>query len=75
MSLTLAISLIVLADLALLAGLSYMMSRAKLLTPHASDRLAVTHRASAQLKRPSAATARRHPRRTPARVGGQPVEA
>lgn len=36
MSLTLAITLIVLADVALLAGLCYMMSRAKLLTPHVS---------------------------------------
>ena len=34
MSLSLAIAIIVLADLALLAGLSYVMSRAKLLTPH-----------------------------------------
>ena len=35
MSLTLAITIIVLADLALIGVLAFVMSRAKLLTPHA----------------------------------------
>ena len=38
MSLSLAITLNVLADLALLGGLSYAMSRTALLTPHRSSR-------------------------------------
>jgi hypothetical protein len=34
MSLSLAIALIIVADIALLAGLAFVMSRAALLTPH-----------------------------------------
>ena len=72
MSLTLAIIIVILADVALLAGLSYVMSRAKLLTPHASRHDAspaaqatVTHRRHAH------APARRSaPRNTPARRAG-----
>jgi hypothetical protein len=36
MSLSVAIAVIVLADLAIIAALSYVMSRANLLTPHLS---------------------------------------
>lgn len=36
MTLSLAIALILIADLALIAGVSYVMSRAKGLTPHVS---------------------------------------
>jgi hypothetical protein len=38
MSFSVAIALIVLADLALIAGLGYVMSRATRLTPHVSGR-------------------------------------
>jgi hypothetical protein len=41
-SLSVAIAIIVLADLAIIAALSYVMSRANLLTPHVS---AITTRA------------------------------
>jgi hypothetical protein len=58
-SLSLAITVIVLADLALLAGLSYVMSRAKLLTPHASSNDAPTpQHTSARAARPARRAAR-----------------
>jgi hypothetical protein len=55
MSLSFAIAIIVLADLALLGLLAHVMSRAKLLTPHVSagEALATT---------PSAAPSTRHAR-------------
>jgi hypothetical protein len=48
MSLTLAIAFIVLADIALLAGLSYVMSRAKLLTPHVPGNAPIAAQPSAR---------------------------
>jgi hypothetical protein len=60
MSLPLGIAVIVLADLALLGVLVFVMSRAKLLTPHAS-------RSHAHLHAPRAASARFH-RAGPARA-------
>ncbi len=44
MSLSLAIAIIVLADIALIGLLTFVMSRAKLLTPHASGATEATPR-------------------------------
>jgi hypothetical protein len=68
MSLPLAVAVIIIADVALIGLLAFVMSRAKLLTPHASS--------AAVASRPQRAAARavrshRHApsSRTPVRVG------
>jgi hypothetical protein len=66
MSLPLAITAIVLADLALIAGLSYVMSRAKLLTPHISSSDAAT-------PKPRAATRSARPVRRTAHARGAAI--
>jgi hypothetical protein len=74
MSLSIAIAIIFLADLALLAGLSYVMSRAKLLTPHTSSAATMAQQpATASHRAP--APVRTRTRSPHARAIGQPVEA
>ena len=69
MSLSIAIAAIVFADLAILAILAYAMSRAKLLTPHASLVMATVPTAPDAV-RPARATARMRPAHTSAAPAG-----
>jgi hypothetical protein len=72
MSLSIAIAIVFLADLALLAGLSYVMSRAKLLTPHTSSDATVAQQLAPAPHRGPAPVRTRSPH---ARAIGHPVEA
>jgi hypothetical protein len=76
MSLTLAIAIVLVLDVALLAGLSYVMSRTQLLTPHVSDHTG--HAAQPIAGHSAAATTATKPVHTRAsrrRVGGYTIEA
>jgi hypothetical protein len=68
MSLSLAIAIVVMLDIALLSGLAYVMSRAKLLTPHVSATAVTAQRRRARTIRPAKRTAR--VRSTPIGVEG-----
>ena len=75
MAFSLAIAIIVIADVALIAGLAFVMSRASLLTPHVSRRKAAhtTAEAVAAEAATIGATAATTPnRRVPARASRRP---
>jgi hypothetical protein len=68
MSFSLAIALIVVADIALIAGLAFVMSRASRLTPHVSRRAASAADGGLSSTRPTARTPLRpEPHSAPAR--------
>lgn len=68
MTASLTIALILIADLALIAGLAYVMSRARALTPHVSA-------ADAAPTRAARAEPVAHPRRAPAARASRPLAA
>jgi hypothetical protein len=72
MSLSLAIAVFVAADLALLAALAFVMSRAKLLTPHVAGDGGVGSAASAGTSQPPSAPQTRAPRAQPRQAAGTP---